>query len=215
MPGRTAVVGVLVGVTAFVHASVEVGGAAASAPAAETTEEVSASLGSEFWEAMTSGKLDGYARYRFEEVDDNQLPAIKHAYASTLRTTFGYGSRLFRNVGFYAQVENVHWLGDTLYNDGGGNGITKRAVVVDPEGTELQQALLRFRGIPRTQVLLGRQEIEHRAAPLNRYVGAIPWRQNWQSLDGVRVISDFVPALKADYSFDESKRCGSWAPIRS
>lgn len=174
-----------------------------SEPTAATTEATadSASLGSEFWEAMSGGKLDGYARFRFEQVDDNQLPAVRHAYASTLRTTFGYGTRLFRNVGLYAQVENVHRLGDTLYNDGGGNGITQRGVVVDPEGTELQQAFVRFRGIPRTQVLLGRQEIEHRAAPQNRFVGAIPWQQNWQSFDGARVISDYVPGLKTDYSF--------------
>ena len=165
------------------------------------SEEASSSPAREFWEAAVEGKVDVYARYRFEAVDDDQLPFVRHGYASTMRTAVGYTTQLFHDFGIYAQMEDVRVIGETRYADGGSHTVKRRATVVDPEGTELQQAFLRYRGIPRTQVMIGRQEIEHRAAPLNRFVGAIPWRQNWQSFNGIRVVSDYLPALKADYAF--------------
>lgn len=154
----------------------------------------------ELWQALTAGRFDFSARLRSETVDDEQLPSVRDASAQTLRSTLGYATGLFRDFGAYVQVEGVYGIGDERYNDGGSNGITNRAVVVDPKGTELQQAYLRWRGLPRTQVFVGRQEIEHRAAPLNRYVGAVPWRQNWQSYDAVRVTSDYIPATRIDYA---------------
>ncbi len=172
----------------------------ASDEAVEVVPDAPAALGAEFWDALVGGKVDVFARYRFEQVEDDQLPVVRNAHANTLHTTIGYGTQLFHDFGAYVQLEDVRVIGDARYNDGGSNGITNRATVVDPEGTEVQQALLRYRGIPRTQVMLGRQDIEHRGAPLNRYIGAVPWRQNWQSFDGVRVTSDYLPAFKADYS---------------
>ena len=174
--------------------------AASSVEPVELNSDAPASLSAEFWDALAGGKIDFYARYRFEQVEDDQLPVLRNAHANTLRTTLGYSTQLFHDFGAYVQLEDVRVIGDARYNDGGSNGIVNRAVVVDPEGTEVQQALLRYRGIPRTQLMIGRQDIEHRAAPLNRYVGAVPWRQNWQSFDGIRVTSDYLPAFKADYS---------------
>ena len=45
---------------------------------------------------------------------------------------------------------------------------SNKATVVDPEGTEINQANLRYAGLPYTTLKLGRQEIEHRQAPLHR-----------------------------------------------
>ncbi len=155
----------------------------------------------EFWNALTNGRVDFSTRLRSEQVDDDQAPRVRQAQANTLRTTLGYATGLFHDVGAYVQLEDVRAVGGDDYNDGGGNGVTDRAVVVDPEGTELQQAYLRYRGLPRTQVLLGRQELEHRAAPLNRFVGVVPWRQNWQSYDAARVLTDALPAMRVDYAY--------------
>jgi hypothetical protein len=155
----------------------------------------------DLWRALTGGKPDLSLRYRFESVDDGQQPALADAYANTLRSALGYSTGLFHGVGAYLQIEDVRVLGDEDFNDGGGNGVTQRAVVVDPEGSEIQQANLRYRGLPRTEIKLGRQEIEHRQAPLHRYVGNVLWRQNYQSFDALRVVNDSVPALHIDYAF--------------
>ena len=128
-------------------------------------------------EALKGGKVDLYLRYRFEFVEDGQpritgtppmlttIP-LQDAHASTLRTALGYSSGLFYDFGAYVQLEDVRVIGDDAYNNGGENGVLDHATVVDPEGTEVNQANLRYAGLPYTTLKLGRQEIEHRQAPL-------------------------------------------------
>ncbi len=159
-------------------------------------------------DALKGGEVDLYLRYRFEYVDDGQPRTVggrsvplQDAKASTLRTALGYTTGLFHDFGAYVQFEDVRALGDDAYNDGGTNGIVDHAVVVDPEGTEIQQANLRYVGFPYTTLILGRQEIEHRLAPLHRYIGNILWRQNWQSFDGLRALNEYLPATVIDYAY--------------
>lgn len=155
----------------------------------------------DLWRALSGGKPDLFLRYRFENVDDGQQPRLADAYANTLRSALGYSTGLYHGFGLYGQLEDVRALGDEDFNDGGHNGVLSRAAVVDPQGTEIQQANLRYRGLPKTQVTLGRQEIEHRNAPLHRYVGNVLWRQNWQSYDALRVVNDSIAALHVDYAY--------------
>ena len=155
----------------------------------------------DLWRAIRSGKPDLMLRYRFENVDDGQQPALDDAYANTLRSALGYSTGLYHGFGLYGQLEDVRVIGEEDFNDGGRNGVISRAVVADPKGTEIQQANLRYRGLPKTQFTLGRQEIEHRQAPFHRYVGNVLWRQNWQSYDAVRVVNDSVAALHVDYAY--------------
>jgi hypothetical protein len=61
--------------------------------------------------------------------------------------------------------------------------------------------LLGGEGIPKTVLRVGRQEIEHRQAPLHRYIGNILWRQNWQSFDGIRALSQYLPDTVMDYAY--------------
>lgn len=152
-----------------------------------------------FREALTKGRADVSLRYRFEEVQDG-TPGKKDAHASTLRTAIGYSTGLWCGFGLQLQMEDVRVVGNELYNDGV-NGKTDRATVVDPGGTELKQANLRYEGIARTVLRFGRQDIQHRDAPMHRYVGNVLWRQHWQSFDALRVSSEPVDKLKLDYAF--------------
>ena len=155
----------------------------------------------DLWQALSSGKPDLHLRYRFEAVDDNRLPRVSEAHANTLRTALGYSTGLFHGFGAQLQIEDVRVVDDDTFADGGANGVTDRATVVDPAGTEIQQAKLRYRGLPRTTLWIGRQEIEHRVAPLHRYLGNILWRQNWQTFDALRVVNDSLPATHVDYAY--------------
>lgn len=154
------------------------------------------------WQALTSGKPDLYLRYRFEYVEDGKPSPkpLKNAYANTFRTALGYSTGLFYGFGLYGQFEDVRILGDQLFNDGS-NPISDRATVVDPEGTDITQANIRYEGLPQTVLRLGRQEITHREAPLHRYIGNILWRQHWQMFDAFRVSNQSLPNFTADYAY--------------
>jgi hypothetical protein len=155
----------------------------------------------DLWRALTEGEADLYLRYRYENVEDDALPPVKDAHANTLRTALGYRTGLFYGFAGYLQFEDVRALGNDLYNDGGTNGVLDRAVVVDPEGTEVNQAYVGFTGLPATELRVGRQDITHRPDPLHRYLGNILWRQNWQSFDAIRLTSAAIPATSIDYAY--------------
>ena len=167
---------------------------------ATLTMPVTASAEDIFWKALTGGKVDLYLRYRFEHVDDGLPARPDPANAHTLRTALGYSTGLFYNFGAYVQFEDVRGIGNEDFDDGSNNN-PQTAQVVDPEGTEIQQANLRYEGIPKTVLRVGRQEIEHRQAPLHRYIGNILWRQNWQSFDGIRALSQYLPDTVMDYAY--------------
>ena len=151
-------------------------------------------------EAIIGGTPDVFLRYRYERVEDAR-PGLKRAYASTLRSALGYQTGAFHGFSAYGQFEDVHAIGQDRYNDGGANEMIDRAVVVDPEDNEINQAFLRFSGIPTTVVTYGRQEITHREAPLHRYVGNVLFRQNFQSFDALRVVNLSLPQSTIDYAY--------------
>ncbi len=151
-------------------------------------------------DALSTGQFDLFLRYRFEHVDDGE-PGIEDANANTLRTALGYNTGSFYDLGVYLQLEDVRALGRESFNDGGANGVTDHALVVDPEGTEINQANLRYEGLPRTVLRVGRQEIAHREAPLHRFVGNVLWRQNWQSFDAFRILNLSIPYAALDYAY--------------
>ena len=150
--------------------------------------------------ALKGGTPDLFLRYRFERVEDG-VPKLKNAYASTLRTALGYQTGAYHAFSGYLQVENVSVIGPERYNNGGENGSADRATVVDPRGTEINQAFLRYGGLRKNIVILGRQEITHREAPLHRFVGNALFRQNWQSFDAFRVLDLSLPQTTIDYAY--------------
>jgi hypothetical protein len=191
---------------------------ALQSPVANGAEGVLAALDEA---VITKGKFDFYARYRFENVDDDRrntrrnypftptplIPDMDDAYAHTIRTALGYNTGLFYGFGAYLQGEYVFHLGDEKFNDGppgggGSNGNIRYADVVDPTDFEIHQYNLRYEGLPKTVIRGGRQEIIHGGPPnQQRYIGSIPWRQNWQSFDGVRATSEYLANTKVDYAY--------------
>ena len=153
-----------------------------------------------FVDALITGTPDIFLRYRFERVEDGQ-PAIKNGYASTLRTAIGYQTGSFYGISAYGQLEDVRAFSRDRYDDGGAHPINDRATIVDPQGTEINQAFLRFGNVPKTVITLGRQEITHREAPLHRFIGNVLFRQNFQSFDALRVTNLSLPKVIVDYAY--------------
>lgn len=159
-------------------------------------------------EFLSKDRVDFLMNYRFEHVQDPTTQ--KYAYASTLRTVFGYKTPSFSGFRFYFQVEDVSVIGNELYNDGGANGKTRYAVVVDPDDTELNQYIFSFEGIPDTELKAGRQLITYRDAPLHRFVGPVVWRQNWQTFDGYTISNKSLPNthLRGGYIYNINRIFG-------
>lgn len=150
--------------------------------------------------AVKGGRPLLHMHYRIELVDD-EANDLDDASASTLRTAFGYQTGEF--FGFSARIlaENVlHVFADDFTVPGDTPNPTND-IVADPEGTEVDEAFLQYTGLPDTRIRVGRQYLTYRKAPLHRFIGTVPWRQNWQSMDAVAVTNTSIPNLTANYAY--------------
>jgi len=159
-----------------------------------------------FWKALTSGKFDFSARYRYEHVDDDA--AANDADASTIRTTLGYTTGKFHGIGMRILGQDVRDVFVDDFNDATGrpNSKTQYAVVADPSETDLLEGYLSYTGtensaLKGTTIKLGRQIITYRDAPFHRFMGTVLWRQNWQNHDAFTLQNKSLPNTTINYAY--------------
>lgn len=145
-------------------------------------------------EALTTGKLSGQLRYRYEWVDQEGF--ADKARASTLRTQLGYATGDLYGVGAFLQFEDVHVVGNERYNSTI-NGLTQYPVVADPASTEINQSYLSYKGLADTILKYGRQGIVY---DNHRFVGNVGWRQNEQTYDGFSLQNTSLPSTSVSYA---------------
>ncbi|BBP06028.1 hypothetical protein TPL01_29680 [Sulfuriferula plumbiphila] len=145
-------------------------------------------------EALTGGKISGDLRYRYEWVDQEGI--AKKAQASTLRTQLGYATGDYKNFDAFVQFEDVRAIGSERYNSTV-NHLSQYPVVADPADTEINQAYLGFKGIPKTALKYGRQVIVY---DNQRFIGNVGWRQNEQTFDALTLVNTTLPATAASYA---------------
>ncbi len=132
-----------------------------------------------FADAVARGRVSVHARLRFEGVEQTGL---LDAEALTLRTRIGFSPATFAGWQFLVEGENVAALDGDAYSQAGLNPAAgPRAVVADPETTELNQLWAAFTHRA-TTVTAGRQRLVLDNA---RFVGDVGWRQNQQTFDAV------------------------------
>ena len=150
---------------------------------------------------ISDGKLSLNFRYRYEFVDQDGF--AKDARASTLRTRLAYRSPYFSNFGFLIEIDDVRSIGDDLYNSTR-NGNTNRPIVADPEGTDVNQALILYRGLENTVIRAGRRRI---TLDKHRFIGDVGWRQNDQTYDSISLSNTSLPETTIEYAYiDNVKR---------
>jgi hypothetical protein len=133
----------------------------------------------DFADAFAQGKFSVNARLRYESVEQTGL---RDAEAITLRTRLGFAPAAFHGWKFFLEGENITAADGDSYSQSGINpGGAGRAVVADPEITEINQALIAFTS-GKTSFILGRQRLVLDNA---RFVGDVGWRQNMQTYDAV------------------------------
>jgi hypothetical protein len=131
-----------------------------------------------FGSLFSDGKPILDLRYRYEHVDQDN--ALNNANAQTLRTRVGFQSGKWYGLSALIEADNVSRIGDASYNSTR-NGQSDFSVVADPDGSEINQALLRYDHALGNAVV-GRQRIN---LDNQRFVGGVAWRQNEQTYDGV------------------------------
>ncbi|MCC7256999.1 MAG: alginate export family protein [Gammaproteobacteria bacterium] len=160
----------------------------ATGVAAETlTEQIAASV--------KASTVNLGFRYRFEAVDDDAFS--EDAWANTLRSRLTLAPQPISGFGVLVEIDDVRNIGAEKFNDTR-NGVTDRPSVIDPEGTDLNQALLRYTGFAGTEITVGRQRIERNN---QRFVGGVGWRQNEQTYDAATISHKFGDKLTASYTF--------------
>lgn len=147
-----------------------------------------------FTDALTQGKPSLQVRARYEHVEQDGL---RDADALTFRTRLGYTSGIFEGFQASVEAENITALDGDSYSQAGLNpAAATRAVVADPETTEINQAWVSWRPDKAFGAKAGRQRIVHDQA---RFVGDVGWRQNMQTFDAI--VLDAIPAKATTLSY--------------
>lgn len=130
-----------------------------------------------YTDALAKGKVTLNARLRYEGVTQS---GVEDADALTLRTRLGFTTAPTHGWKAMLEVENITAADGERYNQSGINpGGARRAVVADPESTEVNQSWAGYT-TGKTVATLGRQRLVLDNA---RFVGDVAWRQNQQTFD--------------------------------
>ncbi len=147
-----------------------------------------------FEQMVTQGTASVNFRYRFEGVDQDGFD--EDAEAALLRSRLTLSSAEYLGFSALLEMDDVTSIGPNDYNSTE-NGQTEYPVVADPEGTDLNQAWVRYRFSEGTGTV-GRQRINHGN---QRFVGGVAWRQNEQTYDSLRLDLAPVEGLRIDLSY--------------
>ncbi|MDQ5979134.1 MAG: hypothetical protein QG602_2108 [Verrucomicrobiota bacterium] len=146
-------------------------------------------------DALSQGKVSLNVRARYEGVDQTGL---KDADALTLRTRLGFTTAAYQGLKAMVEFENITSPDGDAYNQAGLNpGGAGRAVVVDPEGSEVNQVWLAY-SAGKTTTTLGRQRLVLDNA---RFVGDVGWRQNMQTFDGLTLVNKSLDKTTLTYGY--------------
>ncbi len=143
--------------------------------------------------AVKGGSAKLYFRLRHEEVDVDNL-SEDEARALTLRTRLNYSTGRYQGLGVSVEMDNITEIdGDNyptspaLKNSGNFPG---RAIIADPEGTEVNQAYISYKQ-GETEARYGRQRIN---LDNQRFVGGVGFRQNEQTYDAFSIAHEITAA---------------------
>jgi hypothetical protein len=156
---------------------------------------LSAEPAADFTDAFTHGKFSLNARLRYESVDQTNL---RDADALTLRTRLGFTTAPWQ--GFKAMIEGENIVaadGDSYSQSGLNPAATGRAVVPDPETSEINQVFVAYTA-DKTSATLGRQRLVLDNA---RFIGDVGWRQNAQTFDALVVQDQSIAKTTLTYAY--------------
>jgi hypothetical protein len=145
---------------------------------------------------ISNGTLSVALRSRIEHVEQDN--ALQDATAATLRARLTFQSAVFRGFSALIEGDSITAIAAEEYDSFAQNRYRgTHSVIADPEGSEVNQAWLRFAFDEKSTGTIGRQRLNHGA---QRFLGSVGWRQNEQTMDALsyRYASG---DLSVDYSY--------------
>ncbi|NJN50775.1 MAG: porin [Gammaproteobacteria bacterium] len=151
---------------------------------------------------INDGAVKLALRYRYEGVDDDAFD--EDARASTLRTRLTLESGSYLDFSGALEFDNISEVIADDFNAGAGNtpDRTEYPVVADPDGTEINQLYIDYKGFEHMRLRLGRQRI---ALDNHRFIGNVGWRQNEQTYDAFSTTWD-RETLHVNYAYVDGVR---------
>jgi len=149
--------------------------------------------------ALMGGAPSLDLRLRAEHVDNESAAQTRDSTATTLRARLGFTTGKWNDLDASVEYEGVTAYDKLDYNNGTASTTqSARPPIADPTGTELNQAWLRYSGIPKTTVQAGRVRL---VLDNQRWVGNVGWRQNEQTYDGAVVTNKGLPGTEVTYAY--------------
>jgi len=145
--------------------------------------------------AIKEGDATLSFRLRYEDVTDKS--AAEDANALTLKTRLNYKTGDFNGISALVEFDDVTELDEVDYN-AVVDGPSTATKIVDPEGTEVNQAYLAFSGLDKTVIKAGRQRI---LLDNQRFVGGVGFRQNEQTYDALTLTNKSLPDTTLFYGY--------------
>ena len=146
-------------------------------------------------DAFEKGTVSLNARLRYEGVQQTNL---RGAEAITLRTRLGFTTAPWQGWKAMVEAENILAGNGDKYSQAGLNpAATGRAVVADPETSEMNQVFLAYTS-GKTTATLGRQRLVLDNA---RFIGDVGWRQNMQTFDAFVVQDKTLDQTTLTYGY--------------
>ncbi len=149
---------------------------------ASNTVMVSNALAEEsLTESLVSGKFSANERLRYESVNDDAFAS--KAEALTLRSRVGYETAPYYDFTILTEFENVAIVGGMDEYQLPAPPVPSAlgdAVIADEKGSEFNRFVLRYRGINKLNLALGRQYLTY---DNQRWIGNVGFRQDDQTFD--------------------------------
>lgn len=150
---------------------------------------------------LASGTTNLDLRLRYENVDQGDpLPAPiteSKADSTTVRARLGYTTAKWNELVAQIEYEGLSVIGNQDFNSFT-NGETEFPVVADAKVNELNQAWIRWSGLPKSEIKYGRQRI---LLDNQRFVGNVGWRQTEMTYDATLLTSTLIPKTKFTFAY--------------
>ncbi len=142
------------------------------------------------------GQIKFQLRFRYDNTDtDNPTKIVGNA--ATMRMQIGYLTPEFHGLQGYAEYAGNQDIVANDYNSTR-NGKTQYETIPDPQQNVLNQLWVSYKGLPDTEIKVGRQRFDF---DNQRFISTVDWRQLQQVFDGLLITNTSLPntTIKAGY----------------
>lgn len=144
--------------------------------------------------------LDVRLRYEHVKIDGPIAAPMTEdeADALTARARLGYTTGKWNELDGQLEFEGLTSIGKDQDYNSFENGEVQYPVIADAKMDEVNQAWIRYSGLPKTQIKYGRQRI---LLDNQRFIGNLGWRQDEMTYDATLLTTTIIPRTTFTYAY--------------